>query len=175
MLEEAGARGRRRGIEEAVDRYTAMTQKRADDDPVVAELERVISFREQELKRLDQLQKVGAVSPSELNAAETSLANSRVELASAKQRAAGGTSASEALDNWNREAINLSIDEMDRQARLDYIAARLQKLNKVDQDIRDLESAKANDDVNALISRLKSDYADLSSTSDQPTTRPTRP
>lgn len=192
LLEAAGATGRRRGLESAIDKYTEMAQVRADQDPVVAELDKVVAFREQEMKRMEQLQKVGAVSASDVNASETALANSRAELAAAKQRAAGGKSSSEALDGWNREAMNLSIDATERQARLGYIEDRLQKLNKVNEDLVDLIDASNDmasgqfpgaqighkitpEDVNELISRMKTDYANLASTSNQHTTQPSNP
>ena len=196
LLDEAGAVGRQRGIELAIDKYTAMMRDRAAGDPVVGELEKVISFREQELKRMMQLQKVAAISAGEVNNAETELAKSRVDLAEAKRRAAGGSSTSSALDDWNREAMNLSIEKMDRHARLDYIAGRLGKLNRLDEDLMDLTDALNNlnttavtlpnndlfggshpaagttaksPDVDALLKRLKADQAAVAGTA---STRP---
>jgi hypothetical protein len=193
LLDEAGSRGRQRGIEEAIERYTYMMQKRVHDDPVAGELEKVISFREQELKRMEQLHKVAAISASEVNSAEMELAKSRADLAEAKQRAAGGSPTGNALDVWNREAMNLSIEKMDRHARLDYIAGRLEKLNRVQEDLMDLDDASTNlaninalknglfggsqpddgagaklPDVTELIKRLKADQANLAAS---PSTR----
>jgi len=191
LLDEAGSRGRQRGIEEAIERYTEIARRRADSDPVVGELEKVISFREQELKRMEQLHKVAAISASEVNAAETELAQSRVGLAEAQQRAAGGSPTINALDTWNREAMNLSIEKMDRHARLDYIAGRLEKLNKLEEDLMDLTDASntlasnqnnslfagsqlepqhvtKSTEVAELIKRLKADQANLAAS---PSTR----
>jgi hypothetical protein len=189
LLEEAGARGRRRGIEEAIEKYTRMTQRRADADPVVGELEKVISFREQELRRMEQLQKAAAISPSEVNGAETELAKSRVALAEAKQRAAGGPAANDALDAWDRELINLSIEAEDRQARLDYIAARLKMLDKLTNErgalgdqFNSLNPHSADfgrlglkqNEIKKLIEQFEADYEALGSLpSTSPATHPT--
>lgn len=178
-LEAAGAEGRKHGLENAIKEYTEMIQVRADEDPVVKELEKIPAYREQELKRMQQLLKINAVSPNEVNSAEAALASARADLAAAKQRAAGARSI-EALDDWNRELMNLSIDSTERRARLDYINARLQKVNKVDEDWTDLNEISGElsgplfganqsrpsikpEHVKELINRLKSDYADLES------------
>jgi chromosome segregation ATPase len=149
QLEEAGAAGRRQGLEEAVKKYTDMAKARGDSDPVVTELEKVANLRERELSRMQQLLKTAAVSESDVGAAAMALAQSRAELAAAKQRAAGGAGASEALDGWNREAMNLSIEGLDRQARLHYLAARLAqlkqavtKLPRLDQAVHELNRAE---------------------------------
>jgi hypothetical protein len=68
---------------------------------------------------------------SEVSAAEAAVAESRVALAAAKQHAAGGNGANDALDVWNRQAMDLSIEEMERRQRLQYIANRLDQYRQV--------------------------------------------
>jgi chromosome segregation ATPase len=149
QLEEAGAAGRRQGLEEAVKKYTDLAKARCDSDPVVTELQKVADLRDRELARVEQLRKVAAVSDSDVTNAEMALAQSRADLAAAKQRAAGGAGASEALDGWNREAMNLSIEGLDRQARLKYLTVRLAqleqavaKLPRLDQAVHELNRAE---------------------------------
>jgi hypothetical protein len=196
LLDEAGASGRERGIEKAISQYTAMTRERADSDPAVKEFEKVVAARESQVKDMQERLKIGICTPAETLAASALLAQSHADLAAAKQRAAGGSQSSDALDAWNREAMNLSIEKMDRHARLDYIAARLEKLNRLDEDLTDLTDASNNlaynnmliknpfgaaqpepepgaatkpAEVGELIKRLKADQANLAAA---PSTRP---
>lgn len=142
QLEEAGAAGRRKGLEEAVKKYTDIAQAQGANDPVVTELTKVVQLREQELERLQAAYKAGTVSAGDFSAAEMALAQSRAELAAAKQKAAGRGGANDALDAWNRESMNLSIDELDRQARLKYLATRLSQLKQVVTKLADLVEAQ---------------------------------
>lgn len=141
QLEDAGAAGRRRGLEEAVKKYTDLAKTRGDSDPVVAELEKVAALRERQFARMLQLNKAAAVSESDLAAAEVAVAQSRAELAAAKQRAAGGAATNEALEAWNRESMNLSIEALDRQARLEYLNARLAELKRAVGRLAELDQA----------------------------------
>lgn len=142
-LEEAGTNGRRQGLAEAVEKYTKLAQERGENDPVVDELKKVVQLHEEELQRLQAAYKAASVSAGDLSAAQMSLAKSRAELAAAKQRAAGGGGANDALDAWNREAMNLSIERLDRQERLQYLEVRLNQLKGVVTKLAALDEAAA--------------------------------
>lgn len=139
MLDEAGAQGRREGLERAIKEYSAAATERASSDEAVKQLESVAALREAELKRKLQLQKVGAIAQDELSAAEAAVAQARADVAVAKHHAAGDTGPNSALDVWNRELMNLSIEQAERQARLNYIRDRLDKYNKIAASVDNLE------------------------------------
>ena len=143
LLDEAGAKGRREGLEEAIKEYTATATDRAASDEAVRQLEKVAAVREQELKRLEQLFKAGAVPTNEVAAGEAAVAQAQADVALAKQRAAGGTGPNSALDAWNREAMNLSIEQTERRARLQYIQSRLDTYKQVISQVSDLEQLAA--------------------------------
>lgn len=190
LLDEAGASGRRQGLEEAVKRFTEMAKSRGDSDPVVAELEKVVALRQQELDRMKQLYKTGTVSAGDASNVELVLAQARAELAAAKQKVAGGAGLGEALDTWNRESINLSIEAEERRARLDYIAGRLKMLGRLISDYAALANefdslnphwagfgrhSPKQKEIEELIERSVADYAALASLpSTSPETQPTR-
>lgn len=143
QLEEAGANGRRQGLAEAVEKYTKLAKERGEADPVVAELEKVVQLHEEELQRLQAAFKAATVSASDLSAAQMALAQSRAELAAAKRTASGGAGSNDALDAWNREAMNLSIEELGRQAQLQYLDGRLKQLKAVVPNLAALDEAAA--------------------------------
>jgi chromosome segregation ATPase len=139
MLDEAGAQGRRQGLEQAIKEYSNAASNRASSDEAVKQLESVLAIRETELKRKLQLQKVGAIAADELGQAEAAVAQARADVADAKHRIAGDVGPNSALDVWNRELMNLSIEQMERRARLDYIRNRLDKYSQVMAAVSDLE------------------------------------
>lgn len=139
MLDEAGAQGRRAGLEQAIKEYSSAAVGRAQSDEAVKQLQSVLDIREAELKRKLQLQKVGAIAADEIAQAEAAVAQARADVADAKHRIAGDVGPNSALDVWNRELMNLSIEQAERQARLDYIRSRLDKYGQVTTAVSDLE------------------------------------
>jgi chromosome segregation ATPase len=139
QLDDAGAQGRRQGLEEAIKQYTARAADRAASDEAAKQLEKVVAVREEQLKRVQQLFQAGAAPSSEVAAAEAAVAQAQADVAMAKQRAAGETGPNSALDAWNREAMTLSIEESERQGRLKYIRDRLDQYKQVIAHVADLE------------------------------------
>ena len=137
-LDEAGARGRREGLEKAIAQLSDRLKQRTQSDAVADELKKVVQVREQQLKRVEEAYKSATVAQAEVDSAEAALAQSKADLAGARQRAIGSGSA-EALDAWNRELLTLSVEEQERQARLEYIKERLQQLAAVQEQVDDLD------------------------------------
>jgi hypothetical protein len=123
-VEEAGDAGRRAGIEQAIDHLSVTAAKKAASDEVSAELQKVVDIRQ---KSLDQYRAAGKSIPeAELLTAERELAAVRAELAAARQRASGA--ATETIDAWNRDLLNLNIAQQERLQKLAFIKERLEKL-----------------------------------------------
>jgi chromosome segregation ATPase len=143
QLDAAGADGRRQGLERAIKEYTATAADRAASDEAVKQLEKVAAVRAQQLERVQQLYKAGAVQSNEVATAEAAVAQAQADVALAKQRAAGGPGPNSALDTWNREAMNLSVEESERRARLKYIQSRLDQYQQVIGHVGELEQLTA--------------------------------
>jgi chromosome segregation ATPase len=140
LEEEAAAKGRRAGLEDAIARLDKQTTTRAGDDPVFKELQAVVKARQTKLDRLKQMQQAAAVAQSEVDEAVAELALSRANAAAAQQRLTSG--ANDALDVWNRELMNLNIAAEERAARLNYIKTRLDSLEGASSAVDQLESAR---------------------------------
>ena len=138
LLDQAGAEGRRKGLTEAIDKLTSQMKVKADTDAAVDELKQVIALREKELQRLRQLQE--AVSQKAIEDAQAAVADARLKLIEVRRQAIGNTNA-ESLEMWNRELINLSVAEIERQARLKFIQDRLNRLSAAVPKIDELERA----------------------------------
>jgi hypothetical protein len=142
QLDKAGAAGRYQGLTVAIDELTAQMKKKADSDAAAAELEHVLSLRQQELKRTQELSQARAISQHDLEQAESAVAEARVKLLEVRRQAIGTTN-SESLDTWNRELINLSVSEQERRARLDFIEKRLEQLSNALPRLDDLDRLTA--------------------------------
>lgn len=145
-LDGAGAAGRRKGLDEALAELSAKLKARAAAaDPVADELAKVVEARQNQLDRVTTLSAQAVVSKEALDNAKESLAAARAELAAARQKSASNASA-EVLDAWNRQRLELTIGEQERQAKLDFINKRLGAFSKAQNDIDRLEEIRVHFD-----------------------------
>ena len=102
-------------------------EQKVGDDPVTKELTKVVEFHEKELERMQQQQKAGVVTNSDLDKATAELAEARARLlereSTAATSAGGDTSTA-----WNKELMNLAIDQAEMNARSKAINERLDHL-----------------------------------------------
>lgn len=141
-LDGAGAAGRRKGIDEAVAELSAKLKDRATSDPVADELAKVVSVRQAQLTRLQELRKQAVVAEESIDVAQAALATARAELAASRQKAVSSSSA-DVLDAWNRQRLELTISDLERQARLDYITRRLNAFSKALGSLDELEDLRS--------------------------------
>jgi len=142
-LDGAGAAGRRRGLDEALAEVsTKLKARAAAADPVADELAKVVEARQNQLDRVTNLSAQAVVSKETLDNAKESLAAARAELAAARQKGAGNAAA-EVLDFWNRQRLELTISEQERQAKLDFINKRLEAFSKALDSVDGLEEQRS--------------------------------
>ena len=107
----------------------------------------------------------------------------QADVETAKQRAAGGGGPISALDTWNRELMNVSIEQAERRARLQYIDGRLDKYRQVSPALSEMDLAAQ--ELRAADSRLarqrdilegmRTDLRGFEATQSAPTTGPAKP
>jgi predicted nucleic acid-binding Zn-ribbon protein len=141
-LDGAGAAGRRKGIDEAVAALSAKLKDRAASDPVADELAKVVEVRETQLTRMQELHKQAVVSQESIEGAQAALATARAELAAARRKVIN-TTTTDVLDAWNRQRLELTIGEQERQARLEYISKRLGAFSKALGSLDQLEELRS--------------------------------
>jgi len=140
-LEAAGADGRQRALERAVEKLSSQLDDRAASDPVSKELAKLVDIRATELKRATELHGTGVAPQSDVESAQAALASARAELAAARQKAVSSASA-DALDGWNRQLLELTIATQERAARLKFVNDRLEKCSEVLQALDVAESKR---------------------------------
>jgi hypothetical protein len=168
-IQLVAANARERAIATQIASTAKAAEERAKNDPVAAELEKVVAVREQELGRVSKVYESGAASVGDSLRAIEGVALARAELVKARAaatQAAGG----ELLGKLNGELVHIAIDSAEAQARLGTIRGRLEELRKrktlelVDRYAREerrlpqvrLEAAGAADAYQRLKSQLGS-------------------
>jgi hypothetical protein len=141
-LEMMGKKARRAALEEQLAKQSDTVEKRINDDAIAAELEKVVKIRQEAMDRLKKLHDSGNVSNTEVNEAVSAAAEARAKLLE-RRRDAAAEAGGDALQAFNRELLNLSIEQRELEARLDYIARHLPGLREASDLAGDLDRAES--------------------------------
>jgi len=133
---------RRKAIDRAIALETDRLQQLVKKDPIADELAKVVRAREQELVRIRQLRDTAAASESDVIKAEATLAEAMARLLERREAAmtaAGG----DVLTSWNRELLNLSVDEAEKQMRYKVLTERLDRMAEASKLLDHMEQLQA--------------------------------
>ena len=84
-LDQTTIAARREAIEQRIDQLRVIAAKQADDDPVIAELRKIVEIREQQFAVAKRLGEAGQQSEGEVQQAEAAVADARIELLKAQR------------------------------------------------------------------------------------------
>jgi len=141
QLESVGAKARRDAIEKAIKEQSDQAKAALHDDPVAAELQKVVDARQEQEKFVAMQTKAGVATQADLTSAQATLAEAEAKLAERKRDAAAAAGA-ENLAPLNRELASLTIAEDEREAKIEFLKARLDKLRpllEMTDDLQDRE------------------------------------
>jgi hypothetical protein len=142
-LELAGMEARQRAVEEWIDRTSKQMQEQAKADPVIAELEKAVAAQEQVVVRSHKLYESGNISQAEVSNAEAKLSDVKVQLLERKRGPGGASAVADPLASLTRELQSLSIDTVDRKARLAFVEKRMVPLREAAESVSDFELLEA--------------------------------
>jgi hypothetical protein len=140
-LELEARAARMAALSKSISKVTAEMEQNVKNDPVSAELQKVVDAREKQVERVKVLVEAGKSEESELNDALSELAEARARVLERRTEAAeraGGASVQE----WNRELQALSVDTAELQVRLGNLQERLAKFQSVAGQLDDMEAAR---------------------------------
>jgi chromosome segregation ATPase len=137
-IEQAAKHARREALTKALAESKNQIEQRMKEDPVVAEMEKILQIRTEAMQRKRQLHEQGLLSNEELADAEAQLAEVRAQLLERRQEAAERAGA-DIMHSWNRELLALSVDENEMLARLEQVKRRLDKLRSMVDAVNQLE------------------------------------
>lgn len=138
QLESVGAKARRDAIEKAIKEQSDQAKTALHDDPVAGELQKVVDARQQQAKFVEAQTKMGTATHADLNNVQATLAEAQAKLAERQQTAAAASGADN-LASLNRELATLMIAEDERQAKIDFLKGRLEKLRPLLEMTDDLQ------------------------------------
>jgi hypothetical protein len=128
-IDLTAARARAEALREHTGRLEAEARHKADDDAIRPQLERVLKAREQELTRVRDMVKAGHASAQEVAAHEARVAEAEIQLLTRREQVMRGDENGDLLGRLANELAMLSINEAEKEARLNYINQRLPELN----------------------------------------------
>lgn len=141
-IELVGQQARQKMLQITIKQLSAELENKIVGDPVMAELDKVVRGREQEIARVREMVKVATASKAEAIEAETRLAEARIKLLE-RRETAGKSAGGDLLAEMNKELLLLSINTAETQARRDYINQMLDRLRKAEPMLDELEAAVA--------------------------------
>ena len=117
-LQLVGKQARQQALASAIDRLSKAAAERAKEDPVAAELEKVVVARERALTRTLKIREAGQpVTEGDVSAAEVALAESRARMLE-RRDAVSQENGGDLLTALNRELATVSIDVAEAEAKL---------------------------------------------------------
>ena|GEM_PF-847906 len=126
-MELARLQARRSAIEQQI----AETGKQAEelaDDPVIAEMEKMLEISTRGLDITEKLVRDGRISAPDLDKARMEIARARIELAKRRQELAN-TAGGSRLASLNNELTTLAIDLAEKTAEAQVLNRQLEQLN----------------------------------------------
>jgi hypothetical protein len=150
---------RREAMEEQIAQQSKAIEQKTAEDPIVAELGKVVAARERRLELVRQMVKNGHASTTEIDEQVAVIAESRAKLLQHKREAAleaGG----DILQTFNRELLTLSVDLRELTVRRDAIKKRLAELGEAlsrleEAQAADREASDARDRLQAVENALR--------------------
>lgn len=142
-LEKVGKTARRQAIEDQVASQSKQIEARVKEDPIAAELEKVVDAREQAVTRMQKHLEAGQpFTASEISDAVATAAEARARLLQRRLDATAEVGG-ETLEALNRELTTLSIDLHELDARLEFIKNELRTLGQATRTLAPIEQLEA--------------------------------
>jgi hypothetical protein len=130
QMDVIGRRARQVALVQRIADIAAKAEKRADEDPVAAELKKIVDLRERELDLAKKRCDAGQMPTSEVGAIEIKVAEARAEWLK-RREAAGSLAGRDLLAKLNEELTTLEVDNAETAARYDHIEVQLAKNRKI--------------------------------------------
>ncbi len=140
-LDFEGQAERKKAIEAAVAEISQAAQKQMTSDRIAVELQKLVTQREADVKRIQDLAANNNVSRAEVDAAEARLSEARVRLWE-RQEVVARTAGGEVLTDLNKELATLSIKTVESAARLKRLHDMVNNYASAVDKIDDLEAAQ---------------------------------
>ncbi|KPK77144.1 MAG: hypothetical protein AMJ79_04270 [Phycisphaerae bacterium SM23_30] len=129
-MEQAGRQARQRALEEQIAKMSKQTQVKLSDDPVLAELEKLLKFLEQRLETIMLMEEMQRVKTSEVTDAQESVALTKIDIIKRREEI-GKTEGGELLGKWNLELADLAIRGAELEAQLNFLIDRLRGIEQM--------------------------------------------
>ena len=130
QMDQIGHTARQKALTARIADIALKAERRAAEDPVAAELKKVVDLRERELDLAKKRCDAGQMPTSEVGAIEIKVAEARAEWLK-RREAAGNLAGRDLLAKLNEELLTLEVDNAETAARYEHIEKQLAKNRKI--------------------------------------------
>jgi len=137
-LQEIGSHARSRALEEEVAKQLSEAARVSHEDSVAEELQKLADAREKQMQLIEQQYKQAVTTAAAVQEATSALADARAKLAERRQTViinAGG----DIVQALKRELLNLNIDTVERQAKMEFLQKELARIKPGLEQSRELD------------------------------------
>jgi len=137
-LQEIGSHARSRALEEQVAKQLSEAARVSHEDSVAEELQKLADAREKQMQLIEQQFKQAVTTAAAVQEATSALADARAKLAERRQTViinAGG----DIVQALKRELLNLNIDTIERQAKMEFLQKELARIKPALAQSRDFD------------------------------------
>ena len=160
-LDLVAKQARAEALTDQIAKYSDQLAKKVEQDPVANELEKVVELQQKAADLAEKQQQSGVVSSADANKAAQELAVARAKLLERKSLTAS-TAGGDTLAAWNKELMNLSVDQAELNARLKAINERLNRLSDAGDMLDRTEQIRARiADVSKELTEAEAEVSDL--------------
>ena len=128
-LRYAGLEARETALSAQIAKIGERAVQQSDQDPIIAQLTRLVEIRENALERMKELNQAGAVSQEEAAEVEAQLLHARMDLMKYQQQMVEKAGAG-LLENLNRELIQNGIELASSEVEYGLIEQRLNEIKE---------------------------------------------
>jgi len=137
-LQEIGSRARSIALQREVATQLSEAEKVSRDDSVAEELQKLVGAREKQMQLVEEQFKQAVTTAAAVQEATSTLADARAKLAERRQTViinAGG----DVVQALKRELLNLNVDTVERQAKMEYLQKELARIKPALAQSRDFD------------------------------------
>jgi chromosome segregation ATPase len=137
-LRKAEKEARKVALRHGMERLEKEAQQRAQDDPITAELRKLVALREDGYARVKQLNEVGHAGQGDVTAAQAALAEAKIRLVEREAGLAKGGKG-DLLERLSDELAMVSVDLIDLDVQMQFVRHQLDRFDTNLSNINQLD------------------------------------
>ncbi|MCP4713200.1 MAG: hypothetical protein GY869_31605 [Planctomycetes bacterium] len=126
-LDLRGTEARSYALQEQIAKVAAEIEEKIANDPILAEMQKVLEISEKSLQRTEQLFKNEMVSEQEVYKSQQAVIRAKIDMVSRRESISKSVN-NDSLAKWNSELANIAIRRAEQEVYLEYTSVQLAEI-----------------------------------------------